>query len=412
MKIFIISILFLASFYVIAGDKVVGNGGDAIVCRNNSGEIIFSEFYDIFEAREERGIMLSLGDEALSIKDKLDIMLDRLSRFSPIRAEVYRKEAYLFLKSYRMVPGLEDIPDSNHSVYLSGPNCIVEQVIKQKEKIFDEDKEYLIAKDIWNNFSNDSKAVAIIHEIMWKEAISYGHKYSNNLRYLGSKLFSKDLEGKSIIDYLFILQKTNFKKSEYKGGVITIDNFLRKYYNTQIDSIIDLNIILNEVFDNKLDFIKWPAKTSLDEYRVGFFTKDKRKKLLFPYSGLNSNLTTPVGEFNEYHIFGETFYYINSHGSIIGREGLKPISKLVNGQELLIAPYHCYNSEAVDFPLVFTEKGNLLFAMIKVPNNMIIKDIDRTDVKIKSPYAIVRWDNHGEIISHKKIFCKENPFTR
>jgi hypothetical protein len=52
------------------GDKG-GNGGDAVVCRNNAGEIIKAELLDYYEGRTMRGLNvsaeLSLDEPEVSI---------------------------------------------------------------------------------------------------------------------------------------------------------------------------------------------------------------------------------------------------------------------------------------------------------------------------------------------------------
>src|SRR4051794_27132981 len=50
-----------------------GNGGDAVVCRDHDDKIISVELLDFFEARNMRGIYLDLGDDSLSVDQKVQL---------------------------------------------------------------------------------------------------------------------------------------------------------------------------------------------------------------------------------------------------------------------------------------------------------------------------------------------------
>src|SRR5690606_10356477 len=90
MRRLLFFILILSTTQVLA-TRVVGNGGDAIVCRKN-GKIFSAELLDFFEARVLRNIQLFTPtpnqDYKTIISDRLAIM----EKVSPNNAKLIREE--------------------------------------------------------------------------------------------------------------------------------------------------------------------------------------------------------------------------------------------------------------------------------------------------------------------------------
>src|SRR5690349_2663869 len=66
-----------------AQGNVVGNGGDALVCRTQAGDIVSAEALDIYEARVLRGLAPALGDPAQPAPARAARAFERLRRLDP-----------------------------------------------------------------------------------------------------------------------------------------------------------------------------------------------------------------------------------------------------------------------------------------------------------------------------------------
>jgi hypothetical protein len=175
--------------------KEAGNGGNVVTCRKADHSLTSIEMLDYYEARVFRGISVSMGDASFDYKQKIDLVLDRLAKSDPGRAERYRGWAKSFMSEAALIPGitLTPIPDSDQVGLPRG--CAMEQIAIQKEPQFPQDSRYTISKDLWDNLDEQGKAGLILHEIIYREALGFGHQTSVASRYfhslIASELYSK-----------------------------------------------------------------------------------------------------------------------------------------------------------------------------------------------------------------------------
>ena len=170
----------------------VGNGGNAVVCRNTNGSIRSAELLDFYEARRMRGILPQLGSADLPVEVKLSIALSSFEKKSPFLAAYLNERASAFSNEALFLDGaaLEPIPDSHHLAHPVG--CDVEQLAIQRVPTFPEDKRYTVNNDIWMSLDNDSKAGLILHEVLYGMVLSLPN--STGIRYVNSLLTSLRLE--------------------------------------------------------------------------------------------------------------------------------------------------------------------------------------------------------------------------
>lgn len=171
--------------------KEVGNGGSGVICRDpDTGLIHRAELLDLYEAREIRGLELDLGSPTEAYQVKLKRVLKTLRVAAPIRSQVYEKYVDRFWSEGVLLRDSEFvvIPDSFH---ISVPKpCKIEQVAIQKAQEFPGDKRYFISQELWQAFDENSKAALVLHEIIYREALDWGHKDSKGTRFLVSQITS------------------------------------------------------------------------------------------------------------------------------------------------------------------------------------------------------------------------------
>ncbi|MNS91146.1 hypothetical protein D3C72_1252240 [compost metagenome] len=195
---------------------MIGNGGDAVVCVGQDGRKQV-EILDYYEARVMRGIQVDLGAESLSVEDKIDLALARLSKISPIRARAYKAEAQVFIESAKPITGsvFEDIPDSQH---LTVPaNCTLSQLVIQRHDAPADEPKYLYDADSWKLMSNTQKAGMILHEVVYSEALDEGAWNSIGSRYLNSKISSSLAAYKTDKNIVSLLREVGLNKVEIAG---------------------------------------------------------------------------------------------------------------------------------------------------------------------------------------------------
>ena len=203
---------YAASSY--AGGTEVGNGGHGVVCRDSSGKVLSVEVLDLYEARILHSWTLSLGDPSLSYPDKIKIALSRLQKFSPQRAASDQSELDTFESEARFLPGvnLELLPDAANVAVPAG--CNLEQIVNQRAPLVPGDPRYVINGDLWNAMSSDQKAALVLHEIIYREMIGYGHKYSISARWLVGWMTSTATQSFTMKDFLTTLQDLAVKTTD------------------------------------------------------------------------------------------------------------------------------------------------------------------------------------------------------
>lgn len=194
-----------------------GNGGDAVACRAPDGSIRSAEQADYYEARVVRGISIDLGAAGLSWPERVEVALKRLEKWDPTRAERYRQWTKTFLAEARFIRAheLPDVPDTGGIVVPNG--CRIEQVAIQKEPRFPEDSRYLINEDLWKSYDTVSQTGLVLHELIYREAISFLAKDSIGTRYFNSILASPSFEEMTLGGYLHRLVSTGLYSFRFHG---------------------------------------------------------------------------------------------------------------------------------------------------------------------------------------------------
>jgi len=226
-----------------SGEK--GNGGDAVVCRDDQSKIISAEPLDVYEARKLRQINVTGLQRIGDTRSAFNILLDRLGSLSPVRAGRFRSFFENFQRDQTMTDGvLVDIPDSEHLSYPRG--CAIEQLIIQRIPETPFDRTFLIQKSIWARLTPVNQAIMIMHEAFLSEAIAnesvlhWETIQTRGLRYVNSLLFGFDPSTHSVSEKTFISGLAlipNFYLAESKtfGEFIFRTKLRSVYLNTILD---------------------------------------------------------------------------------------------------------------------------------------------------------------------------------
>ncbi len=209
---------------------LLGNGGDALVRKDQAGQRNFAMLLDFYEGMQTSPRMsLDLGGPTLTVMEKVGFAISKLDRVDPLRAARYREWLQGFKQGEACFAAgirLKDIDDSNHIQLPDGPGWEIEQVAIQKDPVFPEYPRYVINLDIWNEMDKDNQAGLILHELMYRDATQDGIHSSEKVRKIVMTVASEKLLDLSVRDYVERLSVVGIRSFSFRGAWLLIDEKL------------------------------------------------------------------------------------------------------------------------------------------------------------------------------------------
>ncbi len=430
MKYILILAIFISTKTFSGTGRTVGNGGDVLYCKDIKETLTVLDWY---EGQELRNFHLSLGESTLSLEEKINLVLSRLVRLSPIRAQRYKEHVSAFFDDVKWIKDgtLVDIPDSDHVVIPT--NCKILQIANQSTPVFKTDKRYLIDFSLWNNLDNNQKVALIFHEVIYREALELGHINSISTRLLNSLLLSLEIEQMSIEEFNNVLRKIDFKWGENQGIQFLLDESfffengqlksgtflsgsLLKFRNNSIQVTGNFSIFSNgqislftplnetniQIDDNKYNLLPFPVEI----YENGHI----KKMMLNPS-------TVFVSQSNKLEIQGAVSYYNNGElkschvksGRINNRNYRKQDMEIMGNtsfyQNGVVKQTNFKNPERfrisnqlgdIDFysTIWFSENGQILKGYVQ---NELKIYLQKKQVLVAQGTPITFWENDGGI---------------
>ncbi|MFZ4715238.1 MAG: hypothetical protein ACOYL6_16065 [Bacteriovoracaceae bacterium] len=202
MKHLFLALTLLGTTSLFAGERA-GNGGDAIVCGQKA------YLLDYMEAKN-RNIDIHF-EQATTRTEMVEVAIKRLAKMDAERAKSYgvlakeilddieiledgpnQKTKFVAFSNYR----LNDIDDSLES--FSVPECEKVQLIIQAQPIFPHERLLTINKEVWLKMDATQQAMAVLHEVLYKEDIYTNHSgvINNYLNCMTSYVYQSINSGK------------------------------------------------------------------------------------------------------------------------------------------------------------------------------------------------------------------------
>jgi hypothetical protein len=175
----------------------VGNGGNVVVCKNettSSQQVL--DFYEN-EVTEPSSIT----------KTNLEIAQEQVDKLKEVAPELH-KQYNLRLKSilsefdYKKDVRLMDVKDSLHAFTPASKDCNVIQTIIRKETVTSDEKRFLVDKGTWEKLNAFQQAGLIMHEMIYEHFYRLGEKNSVKARKLNAFLFKTTLTKKTFWEYI------------------------------------------------------------------------------------------------------------------------------------------------------------------------------------------------------------------
>lgn len=233
--------LVLLSISVYAGEK--GNGGDVVICKDQTGAVATVELYDFVEARIRDNRTIEMGDEDLPVMEKVQTVIGRIRAFDKPRAELMTKWSKEFMKEADFLSGIElmDVPDTGDGVIPVG--CELKQHVVQLDKIDPfRNKRYVVNADLWAKLSNTHKAGTILHELFLRVGIYNQHLDSRKARYVNSFFADPAISDLTWSQYADLMVRGRMSPVGVPYGVgFSLES------NTQIEDIPGKGVLLKSV---------------------------------------------------------------------------------------------------------------------------------------------------------------------
>ena len=208
---------------------IVGNGGDAVVCRNDAKEIQSVEMLDLYEGRVDENYRYKMGEGVYQKRAKR--VLKRLQKVSPEWNEYLNFLLKNFEGEARFLDGitLTDIPDSDHTHWPSG--CKVEQIAIHKEPTKSEKHRYTVNNDLFQKMDENGKAALLLHEVVYRMLLEYNQSDSRAARKLVAWLASDKFEQVSESEFSHFLTAYKVYKSVPYPGLHLDENSIETHPN-------------------------------------------------------------------------------------------------------------------------------------------------------------------------------------
>lgn len=223
---FAISALIAGATQLSLAGAASSGGGAAVVCRNANNEITSARLLDLFESEVRFGhTVLQSNEDARTI---LNEVLGRLDEKSNLQ---------LFLKEI-VAETIESIKFLPQGVVFASPEDLGQQGIVVSDGChlqgvgYYEGDTLMVAKSIYNSFSETDKAAFIIHESLYLLARKFmGQTNSSSSRKLTGELFATDISSQEV-------QNNVIKSLGWRFGPVKPDRFF--VVNDQKRKFVDL----------------------------------------------------------------------------------------------------------------------------------------------------------------------------
>lgn len=358
-----------------------------------------------------------------SIEQKINFILQRLEKLSPERARLYRSYYASFFNEVQWIEegALNPIPDSDH-IISPPPGCLVRQTVNQSQPVLPADKRYFIDKDVWDRLDDNQKTGLLLHEIIYREALSIGHVNSVSTRYLNGFISSSEMAEISVPAFNKLLTDLGFTTNSIQGASIDLKMPVEFYPTGQLKTATVLSESFFTVQNQKLSIrdqisfypngqpeslflaepqnFLWGTKIlNLAPYEVQFYENGFLKRITL------LKQASYIEKAAQLNLHGVLEFYPNGilkkgHGS-----GKIELGALFNRQEALI-----------EGPIQFDEAGiPSSFVLIKsTPFNGFGYEIDiigQTQLDAIGFLTLFALDREQNLKIQKNFFVRATPFS-
>ena len=322
LKVVAVIALWLFALSSLGSGRTVGNGGNIVICNNIQGKSY--EVLDFYEAHLLRQTSPDFFEVGNSINDKIYFILNRLEKISPLRAQMYKEYFKNFFNEVQWISEGELSPISDSDNIIKPPlNCEIKQTVNQNTPVTANDKRYFIDKKVWNALDLNQQAGLVLHEIIYREAISIGHTNSVSARYLNGFICSNRMNTISVMDFTALLKQLDFTTNTIQGFNVNLQ-LPFSFYNS--GTLKEAHLSSSAIISEKQQSMK------IAPYKISFYDNGQIEHLTldedFLYENALTNLTLQgVVEFYKNGLLKQSI----AHGHLAAPLVFKPQVAEVSG---------------------------------------------------------------------------------
>lgn len=224
--IFLLTVLLPQGGFSRGGDgNEQGNGGFVLVCDDLDDNSCISTFFDVYEA-EQRYSLTPKFDHQIDLRnctaqsypenECFDMaisvalfILQRLKAQDPVLFSILKQHLENFKHEAKFLKDIVILPTEDMGIGFLPPDKELAQLVVQHTPIADEDPRYIISRDLWIYMEPNQQASAILHEIIYRQAlVRQTLESSQMVRYFNALLLSGKIETLSKEKYKLIRMKT------------------------------------------------------------------------------------------------------------------------------------------------------------------------------------------------------------
>lgn len=277
-------------------------GGGVVYCKGKKAEL-----YDYLEAREPPYKLVTLrhpkGDDFMAMTRS---MIKRMFWASPYRQALYGRWLDSWETERQFLPNFppRKVPDSER-VSLPLHCRYVQAVIQQYPELPDQFR-YYVNQKAWDDLDEENRAGLVFHELLYREAMTYGHDTSVFLRNLHRKMRDwaygvNRSEAGSRGDFLALLMESHFPVSDIESfgsirriGVRDVSYPVAKNFEVEDALLVQFGRCLNDnctEFKQELSYSQfasldttvtkdwWPLSNRMDRLIFDRATAEKTRTL-------------------------------------------------------------------------------------------------------------------------------------
>lgn len=222
--------LALALGFAAHASKIIGNGGNVVVCmnRNISPSIVHVArpvmLLDFYEAELLHDLTIQ-DPGGQTYQEKVANIMAKFRIKFPDLAKALDVELNNFEIHNRKLAGveLESTVDSFHSALPLG--CSIQQVAIQIPSTlprFPRDPWFEVSQDLWDQLDELNKAGLVIHEALYRIGARNGAEHSRGVRYVVGLMFSTQMESISDEDWISGFTESRVRNYEMDGVTIPL----------------------------------------------------------------------------------------------------------------------------------------------------------------------------------------------
>lgn len=225
--IFLLTVLLPQGGFSRGGDgNEQGNGGFVLVCDEENDSMCMSGiFFDVYEAEQRYSlpanfdhqidlqnctVQSSPENECFDIAISVALfILQRLEAQDPVFFSILKQHLENFKQEAKFLKDIVILPTEDMGIGFLPPDRELAQLVVQHTPIADEDPRYIISRDLWIFMEPNQQASAILHEIIYRQAlVKQTLESSQMVRYFNALLLSGKIETLSKEKYKLIRMKT------------------------------------------------------------------------------------------------------------------------------------------------------------------------------------------------------------